>query len=128
MRIRVGHLYPEYLNIYADRGQHRRARRARRRRAATSSSVTPIGLGDPVPAGIDLFYVGGGQDREQELVAPDLAAKGEALRARGRGRSGVPRRLRRLPAPRPLLPRPRAGPSCPASASCRSTPSPASGG
>jgi hypothetical protein len=36
---------------------------------------------DAVPTdGIDLFYVGGGQDREQELVAHDLARKSEPLR------------------------------------------------
>jgi len=36
---------------------------------------------DPVPVGeIDLFYVGGGQDREQALVAHDLTGKAEALR------------------------------------------------
>jgi len=43
--------------------------------------VAAIGMHDAVPAGIDLFYVGGGQDREQELVAHDLVAKGEALHA-----------------------------------------------
>jgi CobQ-like glutamine amidotransferase family enzyme len=32
------------------------------------------------PAALDLLYVGGGQDREQALVAPDIAAKGDALR------------------------------------------------
>ena len=43
--------------------------------------MTAISIGDQVPAGeIDLFYIGGGQDREQELVAPDLEAKGVALR------------------------------------------------
>jgi CobQ-like glutamine amidotransferase family enzyme len=42
--------------------------------------VTPIGLGVAVPAGIDLFYIGGGQDREQALVAGDLATKAAALR------------------------------------------------
>jgi hypothetical protein len=31
------------------------------------------------PGEHDLYYVGGGQDREQELIAPALAAKGEAL-------------------------------------------------
>ena len=40
-----------------------------------------IGLGDPLTAGEhDLIYVGGGQDREQALVARDIAGKGEALR------------------------------------------------
>jgi lipid II isoglutaminyl synthase (glutamine-hydrolysing) len=44
--------------------------------------VRPVGLGDALDASAhDLLYVGGGQDREQGLVAPDLAAKGEAVRA-----------------------------------------------
>jgi CobQ-like glutamine amidotransferase family enzyme len=79
VRIRVGHLYPAYLNIYADRGNIA----VLERRAAWRGhelDVVGIGVGDPVPEA-DLFYVGGGQDREQALIAPDLAAKGEALRA-----------------------------------------------
>ncbi|HZQ15126.1 MAG TPA: hypothetical protein VFA82_00005, partial [Gaiellaceae bacterium] len=81
MRIRVGHLYPDYLNIYADRGNIAvLAERARRR--GHELDVRAIGMRDPVPAGeLDLVYVGGGQDREQELVAHDLAAKGPALAA-----------------------------------------------
>ena len=79
MKIRVGHLYPEYLNIYADRGNIAvLAERARAR--GHELDVVPVGLGDRVPAGgIDLFYIGGGQDREQALVAPDLQAKSAAL-------------------------------------------------
>ena len=79
MRIRVGHLYPDYLNIYADRGNiavlaQRSARRGH------ELEVTDIGVGEDVRAGdIDLYYVGGGQDREQALIAPDIAAKGPAL-------------------------------------------------
>src|SRR5206468_11238820 len=43
--------------------------------------VTAIGLEEtPGPGLFDLLYVGGGQDREQALIAPDLAAKGPALR------------------------------------------------
>ena len=42
--------------------------------------MTDIGVGDDVRADeIDLYYVGGGQDREQALIAPDIAAKGPAL-------------------------------------------------
>jgi len=80
MKIRVGHLYPDYLNIYADRGNIAvLAQRAEAR--GHELDVQAIGLGDPVPArAIDLFYVGGGQDREQALVAPDLEAKSDALR------------------------------------------------
>jgi len=76
--IRVGHLYADYLNIYADRGNIAvLAERARAR--GHDLDVQNISVGDAVPAGIDLFYVGGGQDREQELVAHELAGKAPAL-------------------------------------------------
>jgi lipid II isoglutaminyl synthase (glutamine-hydrolysing) len=79
--LRVGHLYPEYLNIYADRGNIAVfANRARWR--GIELRVEPIGLDDELrPGAHDLLYIGGGQDREQALIAPDLAAKGEAIRA-----------------------------------------------
>jgi len=79
MRIRVGHLYPDYLNIYADRGNIAvLAERARAR--GHELDVRAIGMREEVPAGeIDLFYVGGGQDREQALVAQDLVAKAASL-------------------------------------------------
>jgi CobQ-like glutamine amidotransferase family enzyme len=79
MRLRVGHLYPDYLNIYADRGNIAVfARRAALR--GLELDVTAIGLGEtPAPGDYDLLYVGGGQDREQALIAPDIAAKGPAL-------------------------------------------------
>jgi lipid II isoglutaminyl synthase (glutamine-hydrolysing) len=75
MKIRVGHLYPSYLNIYADRGNIAvLARRAAWR--GHELEVAAIGMNDPVePGAHDLFYIGGGQDREQALVARDLADK-----------------------------------------------------
>jgi lipid II isoglutaminyl synthase (glutamine-hydrolysing) len=75
MRIRVGHLYPSYLNIYADRGNIAvLARRAAWR--GHELEVAAIGMNDPVePGAHDLYYIGGGQDREQALVARDLAGK-----------------------------------------------------
>jgi len=80
MRIRVAHLYPDYLNIYADRGNIA----VFERRASWRGhelEVDAIGMGEAiVPGAHDLYYVGGGQDREQLLVAPDLAAKAEPLR------------------------------------------------
>ena len=75
MKIVVGHLYPDYLNIYADRGNIA----VLSRRAAWRGyelEVRPISIGDPVhPGEHDLLYIGGGQDREQALVAQDLLAK-----------------------------------------------------
>jgi hypothetical protein len=79
-RIVVGHLYPEYLNIYADRGNMAVLERRADWRGIAFDYRT-IGLGeDANPDEYDLYYVGGGQDREQALVAPDLATKGESLR------------------------------------------------
>jgi lipid II isoglutaminyl synthase (glutamine-hydrolysing) len=81
VRIRIGHLYPDYLNIYADRGNIA-VLVSRAGWRGHELKVRPIGVGDEVESdAYDLFYVGGGQDREQALVAPDVAAKGEALRS-----------------------------------------------
>src|SRR5215218_6615717 len=81
MKIVVGHLYPDYLNIYADRGNIAvLARRAAWR--GHELEVRSVSIGEPVRAGDhDLLYVGGGQDREQALVALDLAAKADGIRA-----------------------------------------------
>ena len=80
MKIRVAHLYPDYLNIYADRGNIA----VLARRAALRGHVLEVTGVEPgadlAPSNFDLVYVGGGQDREQALVAPDLAGRGEALR------------------------------------------------
>ena len=81
MKIRVGHLYPDYLNIYADRGNIAvLARRAAWR--GHELQVHEVGIGEALdPDGYDLVYIGGGQDREQALIAPDLAGRAEALRS-----------------------------------------------
>jgi CobQ-like glutamine amidotransferase family enzyme len=79
VRISVGHLYPDYLNIYADRGNIAVLRRRAELRGH-DLVVEPLGIGDRVvPGAHDLLYVGGGQDREQALVAPHLAAQGAAI-------------------------------------------------
>src|SRR3712207_467061 len=89
MRIVVGHLYPDYLNIYADRGNiavlmHRAAWRGH------DLDVRTVSVGDELrPDEHDLLYVGGGQDREQALVAQDLVAKGDALREAVAGGAAV---------------------------------------
>ena len=80
MKIRVAHLYPDYLNIYADRGNIA-VLRGRADARGHELEVRPVSVGDPFPSGeVDLAYIGGGQDREQALVAVDLAGKAAALR------------------------------------------------
>jgi len=74
-------LYPDLLNIYADRGNLLvLERRCRWRGIGFEASSS--GLGDRLdPGAHDLFYIGGGQDRDQELCAEDLlATKARALR------------------------------------------------
>ena len=75
----VGHLFPDYLNIYADRGNIAvLAGRARWR--GYELEVKALGAGASIrPGEHDLFYIGGGQDREQALIAPELVALGPAL-------------------------------------------------
>ena len=85
--LRVCSLYPELMNIYADRGNIAvlRARCEWRGLGFEHASVT---LGQPLdPDAHDLFYMGGGQDRDQVAVAHDMAeTKREALHAAaGRG-------------------------------------------
>ena len=89
MNIRVGHLYPDYLNIYADRGNIAvLARRAEWR--GHRLEVEAVGMGEPLrPGAHDLLYIGGGQDREQLLVAEDVAAKAEELREAVAGGAAV---------------------------------------
>jgi CobQ-like glutamine amidotransferase family enzyme len=76
----VGHLFPDYLNIYADRGNIA-VLNARAAWRGYQLEVQPLGADAEIRRGDhDLFYVGGGQDREQALIAPELAALGPALR------------------------------------------------
>ena len=78
--IRVCHLYPERLNIYADRGNIAvLSERARRR--GYKLEVVATTIGEPLAPDSDLIYLGGGQDREQALVAPDLAGRAEEINA-----------------------------------------------
>ena len=79
--LRICHLYPELMNIYGDRGNIITLLQRCRWRGY-GARVTPVSLGDGLdPAEHDLYFIGGGQDREQILVCEDLAAeKGEALR------------------------------------------------
>ena len=70
--------------------QHRRARAPRRLARARARGARRSASGDASrPGEHDLFYIGGGQDREQALIAPDLAAHGRGA-ARG-GRRRAPR-------------------------------------
>jgi CobQ-like glutamine amidotransferase family enzyme len=80
--LRVCSLYPELMNIYADRGNIA-VLRARCEWRGLGFEHAAASLEEPLDAGAhDLFYIGGGQDRDQVAVAHDMAAtKREALHA-----------------------------------------------
>ena len=80
--LRVCALYPDLMNIYADRGNLLLLERRCRWRGI-SFELQASGLGERLdPNGADLYYIGGGQDRDQELCALDLAeVKRDALHA-----------------------------------------------
>jgi hypothetical protein len=85
--LRVCALYPDLMNIYADRGNLLLLERRCAWRGL-DFKITASGLGERLdPDGADLYYIGGGQDRDQRLCAVDLAeVKRDAVHAAaGRG-------------------------------------------
>jgi len=82
MRLRLIALYPEQMNIYADRGNILFLQRRCEWRGIDFEHAT-AGPGEGFdPAEHDLIYIGGGQDRDQRLVADDmLRSKRDALAA-----------------------------------------------
>ena len=80
--LRVCALYPDLMNIYADRGNIA-VLRARCEWRGIGFELSASSLGEPLdPDGADFFYMGGGQDRDQVIVAEDMVAtKREALHA-----------------------------------------------
>lgn len=80
--LRVCALYPDLMNIYADRGNMLMLRQRCAWRGI-GFQQTDCGIGKPLdPAAHDLIYLGGGQDCDQLLCAEDLLkVKGEAMAA-----------------------------------------------
>mgnify|MGYP001122612331 CR=1 FL=1 len=70
--LRLLALYPEQMNIYADRGNVLFLQRRCEWRGI-GFAYAAAGPGDEIdPAAHDLIYIGGGQDRDQALVAGDM--------------------------------------------------------
>lgn len=88
-RVRVGHLYADLLNVYADRGNVMSLRRRCEWRGI-DFDIVPLGIGDRIVAGtVDMAFMGGGQDGDQAFLADDLfTVKADGLR--GLVGDGVP--------------------------------------
>jgi lipid II isoglutaminyl synthase (glutamine-hydrolysing) len=72
LRLTLGHLYPDQLNLYGDRGNILTLRQRCLRRGI-ELRVVGLGIGDALaPDEYDMLLFGGGQDKEQAPVAQDL--------------------------------------------------------
>ncbi len=79
--LRLGHLYPDQLNMYGDRGNIITLRQRCAWRGITLRHIV-LDLDEPLhPQDFDMLFIGGGQDKEQDEVARDLReVKAGALR------------------------------------------------
>lgn len=82
MELRICHLYPEALNLYGDRGNIRCLQKRLLWRGI-DCRVDELKIGENRDlTQYDLFFIGGGQDFEQEVLLGDLnAGKGDEIRA-----------------------------------------------
>lgn len=78
-QLRIQHLYARFLNIYGDRGnlitlQQRGAWRQ------IEVVINQVGLGETLdPEWGDLYFIGGGQDKQQQTIAQDLLKQSASL-------------------------------------------------
>lgn len=72
LSLTLGHLYPDQLNLYGDRGNIL-VLRQRCQQRDIELRVVGLGIGDALaPDEYDMLFIGGGQDKEQAPVAQDL--------------------------------------------------------
>lgn len=81
-KLKIAHLYPEVLNLYGDRGNILCLKKRLEWRGI-GCEVAEIKLGDNQSlADYDIFFIGGGQDFEQEVLLNDLkSGKGDNIRS-----------------------------------------------
>jgi len=80
MKLNIAHLYPELLNIYGDRGNIL-AFSQRCLWRGIDAEVHEINQGDNIDIDLyDFYFIGGGQDQQQIMVADEFQRQAEALR------------------------------------------------
>ena len=77
----IGYLYDNIMSVYGDRGNIM-CLESRCRWRGIETTVKPLRVGDPVDSDeIDLFFIGGGADSQQLLIAEDLVnVKGAGIK------------------------------------------------
>lgn len=82
MELNICHLYPDILNLYGDRGNVL-CMEKRLQWRGINVTTTGISIGQTLRASdYDLFFIGGGQDFEQEVLLQDLnGGKADEIKA-----------------------------------------------
>ena len=74
MELNICHLYPDILNLYGDRGNIITMKRRLENRGI-KVNIDECSIGQPLNADkYDIFFIGGGQDFEQEVLLRDLSS------------------------------------------------------
>lgn len=94
MKLVIGYLYGDLMNIYGDIGNII-ALKKRAEWRGIEVEVKNISIGDRIPTRqvgtqIDLYFFGGGQDQAQELVARDLVVSSKGKIIKSEVERGVP--------------------------------------
>jgi lipid II isoglutaminyl synthase (glutamine-hydrolysing) len=78
--VRIGLVYPQLLGTYGDRG-NAEVLAWRAAGHGLAAEVVEVPAGDPVPASLDVYVLGGGEDAAQAIAARLLrSAAGSGLR------------------------------------------------
>lgn len=77
LKITIAHLYPKLLNLYGDLGNIMTLKKRCEWRGI-SVEIEDIGIGDTIKEH-DLYFIGGGQDKQQQDVADELFKNKEFL-------------------------------------------------
>lgn len=82
MELKICHLYPDILNLYGDQGNII-CMKKRLEWRNIDCSVTEVSIGESAKfTDFDIFFIGGGQDFEQEILLGDLAGgKADEIKA-----------------------------------------------
>lgn len=81
MKIKICHLYPDLLDLYGDRGNIM-VLSARTQWRGIECEVQKVSLGEPLDfRTLDILFIGGGSDREQNILVQDLMRRENELKA-----------------------------------------------
>lgn len=77
-KLKITHLYPDYMNIYGDIGNIiTLVKRCKWR--DIDVQVRPVTIRGRLPRSTDIFFLGGGQDRDQLKVSKDFIRKKKSI-------------------------------------------------